>query len=69
MGFGKVILKIVQRIIEEKGLLNASQIVLRVRHSTKLKCVRVTDHVTLKFGNSVSTIAVFLDIEKAFDKT
>jgi hypothetical protein len=65
----KVILKIVQRHIEEKGLLNASQIVFRARHSMTLQYVRFTDHVTLKFGNSMSTVAVFLDIEKDFVKT
>jgi hypothetical protein len=27
------------------------------------------DHVTLNFNNKMSTAAVFLDIEKAFDKT
>jgi hypothetical protein len=31
--------------------------------------MRLTDHVTLNFNNNTSTAAVFLDIEKAFDKT
>jgi hypothetical protein len=65
--FEKVILKIVQRHIEEKGQLNASQFVFRARHSTTLQCVRFTDHVTLNFNNIMSTAEVFLDIEKAFD--
>jgi hypothetical protein len=30
--------------------------------------MRLTDHVTLNFNN-ISTAAVFLDIEKAFDTT
>jgi hypothetical protein len=31
--------------------------------------MRLTDHVTLNFNNKMSTTAVFLDIEKAFDTT
>jgi hypothetical protein len=31
--------------------------------------MRMTDHVTLHFNNKMSTAAVFLDIEKAFDTT
>jgi hypothetical protein len=50
-------------------MLNASQFVFRARHSTTLQCVRLTDHVTLNFNNKMSTAAVFLDIEKAFDTT
>jgi hypothetical protein len=62
-------LKIVQRHVEEKRLLNASQFGFRARHSTTLQCVRLTDHVTLNFNNNMSTTAVFLDFEKAFDTT
>jgi hypothetical protein len=58
--FEKVILEIVKRHIGERNLLNAS-------HSTTLQCVRLADHVTLNFNNIMSTAAVFLDIEKAFD--
>jgi hypothetical protein len=39
------------------------------RHSTTLQCMRLTDHVTLNFNNKMSTAAVFLDIEGAFDIT
>jgi hypothetical protein len=62
--FQKVILKIVQRHIEERDLLNVSQFGFRARHST-IQCMRLTDHVTLNFINNIA--AVFLDIEKAFD--
>jgi hypothetical protein len=41
--FEKVILKIAQRHIEDKGLLNASQFGFRVCHSTTLQCMRLTD--------------------------
>jgi hypothetical protein len=67
--FEKVILKIVQRHVEERGMLNARQFVFRARHSTTLQCVRFTDHVTLDFNNIMSKAFVFLDIEKAFDTT
>jgi hypothetical protein len=67
--FEEVILKIVQKHIEEKGLLNASQFGFRARHSTTLQCMRPTDHVTLNFNNKIFKAAVFSDIEEAFDKT
>jgi hypothetical protein len=65
----KVILKIVQRHVEERGLLNASQFGFRARHSTTLQCMRLTDHITLNFNNNICTVAVFLDIVIAFDKS
>jgi hypothetical protein len=40
-----------------------------VRHGTTLKCMRLTEHKTLKFYKNMSTAAVFLDIEKVFDAT
>jgi hypothetical protein len=66
--FKKVVLKIFQRHIDKRGLLNASQFGFRGRHSTTLQRIRLTDHVT-KFNNNLSTAAVFLNIEKAFDTT
>jgi hypothetical protein len=67
--FEKVILKLVQKHIEERGLLNANQCAFRASHSTTLQCMKLTDHVTLNFNNKRSTAAVFLDIEQAFDTT
>jgi hypothetical protein len=67
--FEKVILKILQKHIDERGLLNKSQFGFRERHSTTLQCMKLTDLVTLNFNNKMSTAAVFLDIEKAFDTT
>jgi hypothetical protein len=64
--FEKVILNIVQKHIEERSLLNASQFGFRASHSTTLQCMRLTDHVNF---NNISTAAVFLDIEKTFDTT
>jgi hypothetical protein len=63
----KVILKRAQRHIEERGLLIASQFVFRTRQSTALPCIRLVGHVTFNFNNNMSTDAVFLNIEKAFD--
>jgi hypothetical protein len=63
--FEKVILKIVQRHIENKGSLNACEFGFRARHSTTLQCMRLTDQVTLNLNNKMSTTAVFKDIEKA----
>jgi hypothetical protein len=65
--FEKVILKIVQNHIEERGLLNASQFGFHVHHSTTVQCMRLTDYVTLNLNNNISTAAAFLNIEKVFD--
>jgi retron-type reverse transcriptase len=67
--FEKVILKIIQRHIEEKSLHNACQFGFRARHGTTLQCMRLTDHVTLNFNNNMPAAMVFLDIKKAFDTT
>jgi hypothetical protein len=60
-------LKIVQRHIRERYLLNANQFGFHTIHSTTLQCIRLTDYVILNFNKS--TAAIFLDIEKAFDTT
>jgi hypothetical protein len=65
--FEKVILKIVQRHTEERGLLNACWFGFCACHSTTLQCMWLMDHVALNFNNNISTAAVFLDIKKAFD--
>jgi hypothetical protein len=62
----KDILKLIQKHIEERNLLHASKFGFCARHSTALQCMRLTDHVTLNFNNSMTTAAVFFDIEKAF---
>jgi hypothetical protein len=65
----KLILEIVKSHIGERKLINVSQFRFRACHSTTLQCMRLADHVTLHFNNNMSTVAVFLDIEKAFDTT
>jgi hypothetical protein len=67
--FEKVILKIVQRHAEERGLLNASHFGLHTCHSMTIQCMRLMDHIILNLNNDMSTAAVFLDNEKAFDTT
>jgi hypothetical protein len=64
-----VILKIVQKHIEERGLLNASQFSFHAHHSMTLQCMRLMDHMTLNFNNNMSMTAMFSDIKKAFDTT
>jgi hypothetical protein len=66
--FEKVILNIVQKHIEERGLLKASQYGFRARHSTTLQYTRLTVYVTISFNN-MSTAAEFLDIKNSFDIT
>jgi hypothetical protein len=65
----QVILKIFQKHIEERILLNASQFAFRERHNTTLQYMRLTDHVTLNLKNNMFTASVFLHIEKAFNTT
>jgi hypothetical protein len=67
--FEKVILKTVEKHIEERGLFNASQFGFRARHITTIQCINPTDHVTLNFNNSMSTVVVFLDTENPFYTT
>jgi hypothetical protein len=67
--FEKVISKIIQRHIENRKLLNASQFGFHADYSTALQCMRLADYVTLNLNNEMSTAAVFLDIKKAFDTT
>jgi hypothetical protein len=67
--FEKVILKIVQRHTEETGLLNVIQFGFHACHRPTLQFIRLMDHVILNLNNNMSTAAVFLDIEKAFDTT
>jgi hypothetical protein len=63
--FKKAILKIIQRHIEERGLLDASQFGFHTHHSMTLQCTRLIDHITLNFNNNMPMAAVFLDIEKS----
>jgi hypothetical protein len=67
----KLILRTIQKHIEERYLPNASQFGFRADPSTTLQCtrIRLAGHVTLNLNNNMSTAAVFLDIAKVFDTT
>jgi hypothetical protein len=67
--YEKLILRTIQKHIEERNLLSASQFGFRADHRTALQSMTLADHVTLNFNNNMSTAAVFLNIEKAFDTT
>jgi hypothetical protein len=65
----QMILRTIQKHTEERNLLNASLFGFRADHNTILQCMMLADHVTLNFNSNMSTAAVYLDIEKAFDTT
>jgi hypothetical protein len=67
--FEKQTLRTFQTHAEERSLLNESKFDFRADYSTTLQFMRLVDHVNLIFNNNMSTAAVFLDIEKAFDTT
>jgi hypothetical protein len=67
--FEEVILKILQRHIEERGVLNVMQFGFRALHGMTLQRMRYKEHVTLNFNNNTYTAAAFLDIKKASDTT
>jgi hypothetical protein len=67
--FEKLISRTIQKHTEERNLINSSQFGFRADHRTTLQCMRLADHINLKFNNNMSTAAVFFDIEKAFYKT
>jgi hypothetical protein len=66
--FEKLILRTIQRDIQNRNLLDGSQFGFQVHRSTTLK-LRLTDHVTLNFNHNNSTSAVFLNVDKAFGTT
>jgi hypothetical protein len=56
--FEILILKVVQMHTENRKLLNANQFGFRARHNTTLRCMRLSDHVTLHFNNKMSRAVV-----------
>jgi len=58
----KAILKIVQRHIKENNLLHECQFGFRAHHDMTLQCIKLADHETQNFNNSMPTAVVFLDI-------
>ena len=70
---GKLMEKIVNcrlvRYLESKGLLPQHQFGFRRLHSTSDALLRVTNDILTSFTSRESTLAVFFDMEKAYDKT
>jgi hypothetical protein len=52
--FEKVILKIVQRHIENRKLLKANQFGFHAHHGTTLQCIRLADHTQITLGKDRS---------------
>lgn len=67
--FEKILLKRLFTIFTENNTIPAAQFGFRAGHGTTLQLLRLVDHITTQFNNKSSTAAVFLDIEKAFDRT
>jgi hypothetical protein len=67
--YEKFILRIIQKHAEERNLPNASQFGFLEDNGMTLQCMMQEYHVTINFNNNISTVVVFLDIEKAFDTT
>lgn len=54
--------------ITQHNILPEFQYGFRQEHSTTQQIARITEHIHKHFNTSTQTAAVFLDIEKAFDK-
>jgi hypothetical protein len=64
----KIILCRLQKFACVNNIVSNEQFGFRGRHSTVHQLVRVTEYITEQFNKNRSTGAVFLDIEKAFDR-
>jgi hypothetical protein len=62
----RVVLKFLLDAVGRK--IRHEQFAFRSNHSTSLQLVNVIDHLCLKANNKEKTAAVFLDVEKAFDR-
>ena len=66
-GFEKILLARILHVVNERGLMRDEQFGFRPRHSTSLQPARLVERITRDFGQKRLTIAVFLDVAKAFD--
>lgn len=64
--FEKIILTKLKKSIGQK--IRPEQFAFRETHSTVTQLVKLTDRLTINANNKVVTGAVFLDVEKAFDR-
>ena len=66
--FEKVLLKRLHFILKKLNLIREDQYGFKKGHSTTHALLRLIERITHGFNNNKSTIALFLDIERAFDK-
>ena len=68
---GKIMEKIIhnqlKKYLEENNMLTAQQHGFRKNHSTQSACAKFIDDIMLHLDGGDRTVAVFLDIKKAFD--
>lgn len=64
--FERVILQELNTAIGSK--LRQEQFAFRREHSTTLQLVKLTDQICINLNNKETTAAIFLDVEKAFDR-
>jgi hypothetical protein len=61
--FKKATVRIITKHVNE-NLLHVDQFGFGSHHSMAFHCMRLMDCVTLNFNNSMSVVAVFLDIKR-----
>jgi len=64
--FEKILLQMLKPIIDPK--IKNQQFAFRPQHSTTLQLVKLVDQQCLNNNNRQKTAAIFLDVEKAFDR-
>jgi hypothetical protein len=65
--FEKILLARNLHEVSERGLMRDEQFGFRPRHSTSLQLARLVERITRNFGEKRLTLAVTLDVAKAFD--
>jgi len=65
--FEKILLTRILHEVGERGLLRNEQFGFRPRHNISLQLARLVERITRNFGERRLTVAVFLDVAKAFD--
>ncbi|KAL1124322.1 hypothetical protein AAG570_002090 [Ranatra chinensis] len=65
----KIILKRLNKFLHDNTLLRPEQCGFRNQHSTSHQLLRVVESITRGFNEHRSTDALFIEIEKAFDRT
>lgn len=66
--FEKAILIRLNKYLKKHNIIPPNQFGFRNNHSTTHQLLRLTDYIATNFQKSNHTLAIFLDIEKAFDR-